>query len=111
MLSLRKNVENVFLSFFLKTLLHQKRLENVGLYPPDSAKNTKKNVQKTFGKRMKNVGVEQPCWEACGWRADMGDMSSQQVACEYGRVQCVQLKTIMNQGLGRHLWLLWSCPL
>ena len=61
-LSLKKNVENVFTTFFLKTLLHQKRVENVGPYPPIALKTLTKNVRKTFGKRSKNVGVEQPCW-------------------------------------------------
>jgi hypothetical protein len=66
------------LLIFLETLLHQKRLENVGPYPPDSAKNTSKNVQKTFGKRMKNVGLEQPCWAPADSELAWEAMSSQQ---------------------------------
>ena len=64
--------------FLLETLLHQKRLENVGPYPPDSAKNIIKNVQKTFGKRMKSVGMGQPCWAPADSELAWGAMSSQQ---------------------------------
>jgi len=54
-------VENVFTTFFL-TLLHHKHVENVGPYPQIALKTLKQNIRKTFGKRSKNVGVEQPCW-------------------------------------------------
>ena len=82
------------LHFVLKTLLHHKRLENVGPYPPktpDTFKETYKNM-KTYEKRWGGTTLLGPC----GWR---------------GWVQCVQLKTIMSQGVGCHWWLLWSCPL
>ena len=54
----------VFIKNVCKTL--------VGI-PPAAPKN-KKYIE-NYEKRW----VEQPCWEACGWRAGMGDMSSQQV--------------------------------